>query len=69
MIDAATFLSDWRQTHVNSIPRGPEALADAMTECLDDAAAKGFSRADLEKAAGGSLAKYLQEAIKKATRE
>ena len=56
-------LERWRQAHVYAEPRALEQLDETVAECIGMAAEADISADDLEKAAGGSLKRYLRTAI------
>jgi hypothetical protein len=63
---ASEFLEHWRSSYVDAEARDLEQLDATIAECVEDAEEEGFSRDDLEKAAGGDLRRYIQRAIQKA---
>jgi hypothetical protein len=62
---ASEFLEHWRSTYIYAEARDSEELDATIGECVQDAEEEGFSRADLEKAAGGDLNDYIRRAIEK----
>ena len=52
---AQEFLTSWRQSRIYGEARPPEALDEAVAECVADGADEGLTRDALEKAAGGDL--------------
>jgi hypothetical protein len=66
MANAAEFLARWRVKYVDAEGRILEELDTTVAECGEDANEEGFSREDLDKAAGGDLKAYIREAIAKA---
>ena len=63
---AQEFLTSWRQSHIYAEARPPEALDEAVAECVADGVDDGHTRDALEKAAGGDLRTYIKEAFRKA---
>ena len=66
MANAAEFLARWRVRYVDAEGRILEELDTTVAECVEDANEEGFSREDLDQAAGGDLKAYIREAIVKA---
>ena len=52
---AQEFLTSWRQSYIYAEARPPEALDEAVAECVADGLDEGHTRDALEKAAGGVL--------------
>ena len=66
---AEDFLKKWVGTYINAEARiSAEANATAA-ECIEHGEREGFSKADLEKAAGGDLIGYLRRKIIEASGE
>jgi len=65
MANAAEFLARWKARYIDEEGRILEELDTALAECVEDANEEGFSREDLEKAAGGDLKAYIRKAIAK----
>ena len=63
---AQEFLTSWRQSRIYAEARPPEALDEAVAECVADGVDEGLTRDALEKAAGGDLRTYIKEALSKA---
>jgi hypothetical protein len=63
---AQEFLTSWRQSYIYGEARPPEALDEAVAECVADGVDEGLTRDALEKAAGGDLRTYIKEAFRKA---
>ena len=63
---AQEFLTSWRQSQIYGEARPPEALDEAVAECVADGADEGLTRDALEKAAGGDLRTYVKAAVSKA---
>ena len=55
MANAAEFLARWRVRYVDAEGRILEELDTTVAECVEDANEEGFSREDLDQAAGGDL--------------
>ena len=66
MANAAEFLARWRVRYIDAEGRILEELDTTVAECVEDANEEGFSRKDLDQAAGGDLKVYIREAIAKA---
>ena len=66
---ASEFLEHWRGSYIDAEARDLEQLDATVEECVQDAEEEGFSRDDLEKAAGGDLRGYIRRAIQKAAGE
>ena len=66
MANAAEFLARWRVRYVDAERRILEELDTTVAEYVEDANEEGFSREDLDQAAGGDLKAYIREAIAKA---
>src|SRR4249920_1731546 len=49
---AQEFLTSWRQSYIYAEARPPEALDEAVAECVADGLDEGHTRDALEKAAG-----------------
>jgi hypothetical protein len=62
---AQEFLTSWRQAQIYGEARPPEALDEAVAECVADGADEGLTRDALENAAG-DLRTYIKEAFRKA---
>lgn len=58
------FLQCWISRYIEGHHRHPENIDHTVAECISDATLKGMTRAELEAAAGGSLAEYLLAKIK-----
>ena len=63
---AQDFLREWRQSFIYAEARPPEALDEAVAECVADGLEEGHTRDELERAAGGDLRAYVKEALSKA---
>jgi hypothetical protein len=63
---AAEFLARWKVRYIDAEGRILEELDTTVAECVEDAHEEGFSREDLDQAAGGDLKVYIREAIAKA---
>ncbi|MEO8185444.1 MAG: hypothetical protein ABI895_42085 [Deltaproteobacteria bacterium] len=63
---AQEYLTSWRQSFIYAEARPPEGLDEAVAECVADAGVEGLTREELEKAAGGDLRTYIQDALTKA---
>ena len=63
---AQEFLTSWRQSRIYAEARPPEALDEAVAECVADGVDEGIRRDALEKAAGGDLRTFVKEALSKA---
>jgi hypothetical protein len=63
---AQEFLTSWRQSYIYAEARPPEALDEAVAECVADGLDEGHTRDALEKAAGGDLRTFVKEALSKA---
>jgi len=63
---AQDFLREWRQSFIYAEARPPEALDEAVAECVGDGLEEGHTRDELETAAGGDLRAYVKEALSKA---
>ena len=63
---AQDFLREWRQSFIYAEARPPEALDEAVAECVADGLDEGHTRDALEKAAGGDLRIFVKEALSKA---
>ena len=66
MANAAEFLARWKVRYIDAEGRILEELDTTIAECVEDANEEGFSREDLDQAAGGDLKAYIREAIAKA---
>ena len=66
MANAAEFLARWKARYIDAEGRILEELDTTVAECVEDANEEGFSREDLDQAAGGDLKAYVREAIAKA---
>jgi hypothetical protein len=66
MANAAEFLARWKVRYIDAEGRILEELDTTIAECVEDANEEGFSREDLDQAAGGELKAYIREAIAKA---
>ena len=66
MANAAEFLARWTLRYINAEGRIIEELDTTIAECVEDGNEEGFSREDLDQAAGGDLKAYIREAIAKA---
>jgi hypothetical protein len=66
MANAAEFLARWKARYIDAEGRILEELDTTIAECVEDANEEGFSREDLDQAAGGDLKAYIREAIAKA---
>ena len=66
---ADEFLKSWRSSYIYAEARDLESLNETVAECVDDAAREGYTRDQLEKAAGGNLVMYIREAIIKISGE
>jgi hypothetical protein len=64
--NAAEFLARWKVRYIDAEGRILEELDTTVAECVEDANEEGFSREDLDQAAGGDLKAYIREAIAKA---
>src|SRR5215831_14181275 len=64
--NAAEFLASWKARYIDAEGRILEELDTTIAECVEDADEEGFSREDLDQAAGGDLKAYIREAIAKA---
>jgi hypothetical protein len=65
MANAAEFLARWKARYIDAEGRILEELDTALAECVEDANEEGFSREDLDQAAGGDLKAYIRKAIAK----
>jgi|SRR5262245_20104948 hypothetical protein len=63
MANAAEFLARWKVRYIDAEGRILEELDTTVAECVEDANEEGFSREDLDQAAGGDLKAYVREAI------
>ncbi len=61
MANAAEFLARWTVRYINAEGRIPEELETTVAECVEDANEEGFSREDLDQAAGGDLKAYIRD--------
>jgi hypothetical protein len=66
MANAAEFLARWKVRYIDAEGRILEELDTIVAECVEDASEEGFSREDLDQAAGGELKAYIRETIAKA---
>jgi hypothetical protein len=66
MANAAEFLARWKARYIDAEGRILEELDTTIAECVEDAKEEGFSREDLDQAAGGDLKAYIRESIAKA---
>lgn len=60
---ARAWLDDWIRSNVLAQSSSLGELADTMRKCMEDAAQDGFSKSDVEQAAGGNLPAFIHEAI------
>src|SRR5215813_10464180 len=61
MANAAEFLARWKVRYIDAEGRILEELDTTVAECVEDANEEGFSREDLDQAAGGDLKAYIRK--------
>ena len=61
--NAADFLNQWREENFHNENLCTEELNSYLEYCIVDASAFGFTRDELEDAAGGDLRGHLRDAI------
>jgi hypothetical protein len=62
-VSASAFLTEWVRSYLDAGPRGLGSVSAAVDECLAVGSTDGYTRGELETAAGGHLSGYIRASI------